>query len=136
MRNVKLFTKSTKFCFFPDIMLRGAIETKNVANCGKSPRGGGVSAKIKIVYISNVDSLWLRGGLIFFRFFQNSNNWNMTLILMIYETDIDEIYAILGTYMAYIWTRLRPKVFSLRILWNLFWGSNFWYNYFSFVIIF
>ena len=70
------------------------------------------------VYISNVDSLWLRGGSEFFRFFPNSNNWNMTflacllpslnacclpacllpsLILMIYETAIGEIYATFGT---------------------------------------
>ena len=40
----------------PAYMVRGAIQTKNVPNCGKSPKGGeGISAKIKIVYISNVD---------------------------------------------------------------------------------
>ena len=31
---------------------KGAIKTENVPNCGKSPK---VSAKIKIVYISNLD---------------------------------------------------------------------------------
>ena len=43
--------------------LRGWFRTKNVPNCGKSSkRVEGVSDKIKKVYISNVDSLWLRGG--------------------------------------------------------------------------
>ena len=71
----------------------------------KSIRGGrGVSAKIKIVYISNVDKLWLRGGgSEFFRFFPNLNNWNMTLIFMIYRTDIGEIYATFGSYIACIY---------------------------------
>ena len=40
---------------FSAVKLRGAFQTKNVTNCGKSPKGGGVSGKIKIVYISNVD---------------------------------------------------------------------------------
>ena len=39
-------------------------------------KGGGVKAKIKIVYISNVDFDWWYFE--FFRFFPNSNNWNMT----------------------------------------------------------
>ena len=61
--------------------IREAFQTKNVPNCGKSPKGGGgVGAKIKIIYISNVDSLWLREG-------------------PEYETDIGEIYAIFGLYM-------------------------------------
>ena len=38
----------------------------------------------------------------FFTFFPNSNNRNMTLIFMIYWTDIGEIYATFGTFMAYI----------------------------------
>ena len=38
----------------------------------------------------------------FFTFFPNSNNRNMTLIFMIYGTDIGEIYATFGSYMAYI----------------------------------
>ena len=44
-------------------ILRGRFKIKNTIICGKSPKGGGgVRAKIKKVYISNVDSLWLRGG--------------------------------------------------------------------------
>ena len=53
---------------------------------------------------------WLRGGSEFFRFFPNSNNWNMTLSFMIYGTDIGEIYATFGTYMAYIWIKLSPCI--------------------------
>ena len=37
------------------LFLYETIQTKNVTNCGKSPKGEGVSAKIKNVYISNVD---------------------------------------------------------------------------------
>ena len=38
--------------------LRGRFKIKNTIICGKSPKGGGgVRAKIKKVYISNVDSL-------------------------------------------------------------------------------
>ena len=42
-----------------------------------------------------------------FSFFPNSNNWNMALAFMIYDTDIGEIYATFGTYMAYIWISVR-----------------------------
>ena len=42
------------------------------------------------------------GGPKFFTFFPNSNNKNMTLIFMIYGTDIGEIHATFDTYMAYI----------------------------------
>ena len=42
---------------------------------------------------------------LFFTFFPNSNNRNMTLIFMIYGTDIGEIYATFGSYMAYIWMK-------------------------------
>ena len=50
----------------------------------------------------NVDYFDLRGGgSEFFTFFPNSNNRNMTLTFMIYGTDIGEIYATFGTYMAY-----------------------------------
>ena len=34
--------------------------------------------------------------------FPNSKNRNMTLTFMIYGTDIGEIYATFGTYMAFI----------------------------------
>ena len=34
----------------------------------------------------------------------------MTLIFMIYGTDIGEIYATFGTYMAYIWIKLSPCI--------------------------
>ena len=38
--------------------IRGGFKIKNTIICGKSPKGGGgVRAKIKKVYISNVDSL-------------------------------------------------------------------------------
>ena len=37
--------------------VRGRFKIKNTIICGKSPKGGGVRAKIKKVYISNVDSL-------------------------------------------------------------------------------
>ena len=56
------------------------------------------SAKIKKIYISNVDFFEAE----FFTFFPNSNKRNMTLIFMIYGTDIGEIYATFGTYMTYI----------------------------------
>ena len=58
---------------------RGAFKTKNITNCGK--KGGGSE---------------------FFTFCPNSNNRNMALIFMIYGTDIGEIYATFGSYMAYI----------------------------------
>ena len=34
----------------------------------------------------------------------------MTLSFMIYGTDIGEIYATFGTYMAYIWIKLSPCI--------------------------
>ena len=41
-----------------DSLIRGRFKIKNTKICGKSPKGGGgVRAKIKKVYISNVDSL-------------------------------------------------------------------------------
>ena len=70
----------------------------------KKSKGGGVIAKIKkstFQMLTNID--WEGGVAEFFRFFTNSNNWNMTLIFMIYGTDIGDIYATFGTYMAYMW---------------------------------
>ena len=107
--------------------IREAVKTKNVPNCGKTPKGGGQRQnQISLHFKTHFD--W-GGGSKFFRFFPNSNNWNMTflacllpslnacclpacllpsLILMIYETAIGEIYATFGTYMAYIWIKYSP----------------------------
>ena len=78
--------------------LRGGIKTKNVPNCGKSPKGGRVSAKIKKVYISNVDSLWLN----FSDFSQIQITeiwpwflWYMGLTLMRYMQHLVHIWPIL-----------------------------------------
>ena len=62
----------------------------------------GEPSKLKMSQIVKKKSKRGGGGVEFFTFFPNSNNRNMTLIFMIYGTDIGEIYATFGTYMAYI----------------------------------
>ena len=62
--------------------------------------GGGVNAKIKIVYILNVDYFDWGEGVWIFRFFPKSSKWYMALNSIIYVTDIGEMYATFGTYMA------------------------------------
>ena len=69
----------------------------------KVHKGWGGQIQIKKVYISNVDYFdWRERGSEFFTFFPNSNNRNITLIFMIYGTDIGEIYATFGSYVAYV----------------------------------
>ena len=60
------------------------------------------SAKSKQSTFQMQTNFDLRGGSEFFTFFPNSNNRNMTMIFMIYGTDIGEIYATFGSYMAFI----------------------------------
>ena len=75
--------------------------------------------KHKWAGLANTETLKLFSGRMwseFFRFFPNSNNWNMTFLacllpslsLIIYETAIGEIYATFSTYMAYIWIKYSP----------------------------
>ena len=85
-------------------------------------------------------------GVWIFRFIPNSNNWNTTLIFMIYGTDIGEINATFGTYMAYIrqclcwggskigktslwntWTNIKPfYFFSIIRLWIIIGQKIIW----------
>ena len=57
-------------CFMSGTYLGEGSEQKMSQIVGKVQKGGvGVRAKIKKVYISNVDSLWLRGGVWIFQIF-------------------------------------------------------------------
>ena len=71
--------------------LRGAVLIKNVTHFWKRPKGGGVSSKNQKVHYSKCGILWDNGGGWIFKFFQNSNDWNMVLILIIYRWYIGKI---------------------------------------------
>ena len=124
----------------PHIVIRGPFKIKNTIICGKGPKKeGGVRAKIK------KDSLWLRGwGLNFSDFsqIQKTKIWPSlnacclpawllpSLILMIYETAIGEIYATFSTYMAYIWMKYSPLsvCYDLGTVWASFRGVQRYQN--------
>ena len=122
---------------------KGTVQNKKYHNLWKKSKkgeGSGSGPKYKKVYISNVDSLWLRGGGLNFSDFSQipkTEIWPSlnacclpayllpSLILMIYETAIGEIYATFGTYMAYIWMKYSPLsvYYDLGTVWARFRGG-------------
>ena len=86
------------FLYSHSLYIRGGLKIKNTIICGKSPKGGGGQRQNQKSLNFKCRLTLTEGGSEFFRFFPNSNNWNMTLIFMIYGTDIGEIYATYGIY--------------------------------------
>ena len=102
---------------------KGTVQNRKYHNLWKKSKkgeGSGSGPKYKKVYISNVDSLWLRGGGLNFSDFsqiQKTEIWPSlnacclpayllpSLILMIYETAIGEIYATLFWDSVYVETK-------------------------------
>ena len=82
---------------------KGRVQNKKCPKLWKKSKRGGVSAKIKKVYISNVDSLWLRvGGGLNFSYFSKIKIteiwpwflWYMGLILVRYMQHLVHIWPI------------------------------------------